>query len=81
MADNRGMSAPATHTFGHLLPGGRDAARWFVRERPRAREHLLNFLNQITDHVIVLNAGTKLFEGTLKAASADRDVVAAFLGG
>jgi branched-chain amino acid transport system ATP-binding protein len=44
-------------------------------------EHLLNFLNRISNHVIVLNAGAKLFEGTLKAASADRDVVAAFLGG
>jgi branched-chain amino acid transport system ATP-binding protein len=44
-------------------------------------EHLLNFLNRITDHVIVLNAGGKLFEGSLKEASADRDVVAAFLGG
>jgi branched-chain amino acid transport system ATP-binding protein len=44
-------------------------------------EHLLNFLNRITNRVIVLNAGRKLFEGTLKEASADRDVVAAFLGG
>jgi branched-chain amino acid transport system ATP-binding protein len=44
-------------------------------------EHLLNFLNRITDRVIVLNAGAKLFEGTLKDASGDRDVVAAFLGG
>jgi branched-chain amino acid transport system ATP-binding protein len=43
-------------------------------------EHLLNFLNRITNHVIVLNAGGKLFEGTLKDASADRDVVAAYLG-
>lgn len=44
-------------------------------------EHVLGFLNRITDHVIVLNAGAKLFEGTLKDASADREVVAAFLGG
>jgi branched-chain amino acid transport system ATP-binding protein len=44
-------------------------------------EHLLNFLNRVTNHVIVLNAGAKLFEGTLEKASADRDVVAAFLGG
>lgn len=44
-------------------------------------EHLLNFLNRITDRVIVLNAGSKLFEGTLKEASADQNVVAAFLGG
>ncbi|MGH6674460.1 MAG: ABC transporter ATP-binding protein [Xanthobacteraceae bacterium] len=44
-------------------------------------EHLLNFLNRISNHAIVLNVGAKLFEGTLKAASADREVVAAFLGG
>jgi branched-chain amino acid transport system ATP-binding protein len=44
-------------------------------------EHLLNFLNRVTDHVIVLDAGRKLFEGTLKDASTDRQVVAAFLGG
>jgi branched-chain amino acid transport system ATP-binding protein len=44
-------------------------------------EHLLNFLNRITNHVVVLNAGSKLFEGTLKKASTDREVVAAFLGG
>jgi branched-chain amino acid transport system ATP-binding protein len=44
-------------------------------------EHLLHFLNRITNRVIVLNAGRKLFEGTLSEASADPAVVAAFLGG
>ncbi|MGH7070135.1 MAG: ABC transporter ATP-binding protein [Acetobacteraceae bacterium] len=44
-------------------------------------EHLLKFLNRITDRVIVLNAGRHLFEGTLAEASADPEVVAAFLGG
>jgi branched-chain amino acid transport system ATP-binding protein len=44
-------------------------------------EHLLNFLNRVTDRVIVLSAGQKLFEGTLKAASQDPAVVAAFIGG
>jgi branched-chain amino acid transport system ATP-binding protein len=43
-------------------------------------EHLLSFLNRITNRVIVLNAGAKLFEGTLKQASAEPDVIAAFLG-
>jgi len=43
-------------------------------------EHLLNFLNRVTDHVIVLDAGSKLFEGTLKDAAKDRQVVTAFLG-
>lgn len=44
-------------------------------------EHLLDFLNRITNRVIVLGAGRMLFEGTLKAASEDPDVVAAFIGG
>ncbi|HEY5339960.1 MAG TPA: ATP-binding cassette domain-containing protein [Candidatus Aquilonibacter sp.] len=44
-------------------------------------EHLLDFLNRITNRVIVLNAGRTLFEGTLTDASHDADVVAAFIGG
>lgn len=44
-------------------------------------EHLLDFLNRITNRVIVLGAGRMLFEGTLTAASADPDVIAAFIGG
>jgi len=44
-------------------------------------EHLLEFLNRITERVIVLGAGRMLFEGTLSHASKDPDVVAAFIGG
>lgn len=44
-------------------------------------EHLLDFMSRITDRVIVLGAGRVLFEGTLKGASQDPDVVAAFIGG
>lgn len=44
-------------------------------------EHLLDFLNRITNRVIVLGAGKMLFEGSLKDASKDPDVVAAFIGG
>lgn len=44
-------------------------------------EHLLDFLNRITDRVIVLGAGRMLFEGTLQAASQNPEVVAAFIGG
>lgn len=46
-----------------------------------AVEHLLDFLNRITNRIIVLGAGQMLFEGTLKAASQDPGVVAAFIGG
>lgn len=44
-------------------------------------EHLLDFLNRITNRVIVLGAGRMLFEGTLRDASQNPDVVAAFIGG
>jgi len=44
-------------------------------------EHLLDFLNRITSRVIVLGAGKMLFEGALKDASNDKDVLAAFIGG
>jgi len=44
-------------------------------------EHLLDFLNRITNRVLVLNAGCALFEGTLTDASRNPDVVAAFIGG
>ncbi len=44
-------------------------------------EHLLAFLNQLTSRVLVMNAGTKIFEGALSAASQDPVVVEVFLGG
>ena len=44
-------------------------------------EHLLDFLNRITSRVIVLGAGKMLFEGALKDASKDKEVLAAFIGG
>lgn len=44
-------------------------------------EHLLDFLNRITNRVLVLNAGRVLFEGTLTGASRNSDVIAAFIGG
>ena len=44
-------------------------------------EHLLDFLNRIANRVIVLSAGSLLFEGSLADASRDSGVVAAFIGG
>ena len=44
-------------------------------------EHLLAFLNQLTSRVLVMNAGTKIFEGTMAAASEDPVVAEVFLGG
>ncbi len=43
-------------------------------------EHLMGFIGEVTDRVIVLNAGREIFEGTLSAAVRDRRVVEVFLG-
>lgn len=44
-------------------------------------EHLMNFIDRITDRVIVMNAGREIFEGALSAAARDPRVVEVFLGG
>jgi branched-chain amino acid transport system ATP-binding protein len=44
-------------------------------------EHLMGFIDQITDRVIVMNAGREIFEGTLADAAHDPKVIEVFLGG
>ena len=44
-------------------------------------EHLMGFIDQITDRVIVMNAGKEIFEGVLADAVKDPKVVEVFLGG
>jgi len=44
-------------------------------------EHLMGFIGEVTDRVIVLNAGREIFDGKLDAAVHDRQVVDVFLGG
>jgi branched-chain amino acid transport system ATP-binding protein len=44
-------------------------------------EHLMGFIDQVTDRVIVMNAGREIFEGTLRGATGDPDVIRVFLGG
>jgi branched-chain amino acid transport system ATP-binding protein len=44
-------------------------------------EHLMGFIEQITDRVIVMNAGKEIFEGTLAAAVQVPQVIEVFLGG
>jgi branched-chain amino acid transport system ATP-binding protein len=44
-------------------------------------EHLMGFIEQITDRVIVMNAGKEIFEGTLAVAVTVPEVVEVFLGG
>lgn len=44
-------------------------------------EHLMGFIDQVTDRVIVMNAGKEFFEGTLAEATKDPEVTRVFLGG
>jgi branched-chain amino acid transport system ATP-binding protein len=43
-------------------------------------EHLMGFIDQITDRIIVLNAGREIFEGRLADAANHPQVVEVFLG-
>jgi branched-chain amino acid transport system ATP-binding protein len=43
-------------------------------------EHLMGFIDQITDRVIVMNAGKEIFEGVLADAVKDARVIESFLG-
>jgi branched-chain amino acid transport system ATP-binding protein len=43
-------------------------------------EHLLSFIERVTDRVIVLNAGREIFEGLMSEAVRDPEVVRVFLG-
>jgi branched-chain amino acid transport system ATP-binding protein len=44
-------------------------------------EHLMGFIAQVTDRVIVMNAGKEIFEGTLAVAVQVPQVIEVFLGG
>ncbi len=44
-------------------------------------EHLMGFIEQITDRVIVMNAGKEIFEGKLAQAVKQPQVIEVFLGG
>jgi branched-chain amino acid transport system ATP-binding protein len=44
-------------------------------------EHLMGFIEHITDRVIVMNAGKEIFEGTLAVAVTVPEVIEVFLGG
>jgi branched-chain amino acid transport system ATP-binding protein len=43
-------------------------------------EHLMGFIDQITDRIIVMNAGKEIFEGKLAEAANNPQVVEVFLG-
>jgi branched-chain amino acid transport system ATP-binding protein len=44
-------------------------------------EHLMGFIDDITDRVIVMNAGRSIFEGVLSDAVRDPKVIEVYLGG
>ena len=44
-------------------------------------EHLMGFVHQLADRVVVMNAGKEIFEGQLSEAAEDPTVIAVYLGG
>jgi branched-chain amino acid transport system ATP-binding protein len=44
-------------------------------------EHLMGFIDRVTDRVVVMAAGKEFFEGTLADATKDPEVIRVFLGG
>lgn len=44
-------------------------------------EHLMGFIDKVTDRVVVMAAGKEFFGGTLADATRDPDVIRVFLGG
>jgi len=44
-------------------------------------EHLMGFIDRVTDRVVVMAAGKEFFEGTLAEATSDPEVIRVFLGG
>lgn len=44
-------------------------------------EHLMGFIDRVTDRVIVMNVGREIFEGRLAEATRDAEVMRVFLGG
>ena len=44
-------------------------------------EHDMNFVRNLCQHVVVLNFGRKIFEGTPDEVSRDPQVLEAYLGG
>lgn len=44
-------------------------------------EHLMGFIERVTDRVIVMNAGREIFAGKMSAAAKDPTVIQVYLGG
>lgn len=44
-------------------------------------EHLMDFIDRVTDRVVVMNAGREIFGGSMAAATRDPMVIQVYLGG
>ena len=44
-------------------------------------EHLMGFIDRVTDRVVVMNAGREIFGGSMAAATRDPTVIQVYLGG
>jgi len=44
-------------------------------------EHLMGFIDRVTDRVVVMNAGREIFGGSMAAATRDPKVIQVYLGG
>ncbi|MBN8903872.1 MAG: ABC transporter ATP-binding protein, partial [Rhodospirillales bacterium] len=44
-------------------------------------EHLMGFIDKVTDRVVIMAAGKEFFGGTLADATKDPEVIRVFLGG
>jgi branched-chain amino acid transport system ATP-binding protein len=83
-------TAPRLILVDELAAGLNAAELGWVAEKLRALgrsgmallivEHLMGFIDQVTDRVIVLNAGREIFEGGLAEALRDSRVIEVFLG-
>lgn len=70
-----GLSAHELEHVATLLRELKDAGMALI-----IVEHLMDFLDQIVDSVLVMDAGASVFRGTLRGAVADPKVIEVYLG-
>ena len=71
-----GLSARELEHVASLLVRLKDAGLGLL-----VVEHLMDFLEQIVDDVLVMDAGAEIFRGTLRGAVSDPRVIDVYLGG